>query len=76
MPFDPKQSVLSGSLRSRNIAKYGHVLRISRQQAGQFLCSLDLLAEREGFEPSVLLLSARNPENKRKSSRVRQVFGL
>jgi len=26
-------------------AKYGHVLRISRQRAGLFLCSLDLLAE-------------------------------
>jgi hypothetical protein len=34
-------------------ATSGHVLRISRQQAGQFLCSLDLLAEGEGFEPAV-----------------------
>jgi hypothetical protein len=29
--------------------KYGHVLRISRQKAEQFLGSLDLLAERAGF---------------------------
>jgi hypothetical protein len=44
-PFDPEQSVLSGALCGRNIPKYGHVLRISRQEAGQFLSSLDLLAE-------------------------------
>ena len=31
-------------------------LRISRQKAGQFLCGLDLLAERMGFEPSVPFL--------------------
>jgi hypothetical protein len=28
-------------------------LRISRQKAGRFLCGLDLLAEREGFESAV-----------------------
>jgi hypothetical protein len=32
----------------------------SLQKAGQFLCSLDLLAERERFEPSVQLSSARH----------------
>ena len=38
-PFDPEQSVLSSPLCGRNIAKYGHLLHISRQKAGPFLCS-------------------------------------
>jgi TolB-like protein/DNA-binding winged helix-turn-helix (wHTH) protein/lipoprotein NlpI len=41
------QSVLSSPLCGRNITKYVH-LYVSRQKAGQFLCGLDLLAEREG----------------------------
>jgi hypothetical protein len=47
------------SLQSALRTKYYEIrasLRISRQKAGQFLCSLDLLAERMGFEPSVLFL--------------------
>jgi hypothetical protein len=43
--IDPEQSILSSPLCGRNITKYGHVLRISRQKAEQFLGSLDLLAE-------------------------------
>jgi len=34
-------------------------LRLSRQNAGQFLCGLDLLAERSGFEPSLPLVLGR-----------------
>jgi hypothetical protein len=44
------------SLQSALRTKYYEIrasLRISRQKAGQFLCSLDLLAERKGFEPHV-----------------------
>jgi hypothetical protein len=57
MPFDAEQSVLSSPLCGRTIAKYGHVLRISRQKAGHFLCILDWVAEREEFEPSVQVLA-------------------
>src|SRR6266436_2351619 len=44
------------SLQSALRKKYYEIrasLRISRQKAGQFLCGLDLLAERLRFEPSV-----------------------
>ena len=43
---------LNGILQSALRTKYYEIrasLRISRQKAGQFLCGLDLLAEREGF---------------------------
>jgi hypothetical protein len=68
-PFDSEQSVLFSPLCGRNIAKYGHVLRISWQSRGQILCSLDLLAEGVGFEPSVQLSSAQPLRENRKSSR-------
>jgi hypothetical protein len=55
-PFNPEQFVLSSPLYGGNIAKYRHILRISRQKSGQFLCGLDLLAERMGFEPSIPFL--------------------
>jgi hypothetical protein len=47
------------SLQSALRTKYYEIrasLRISPQKAGPFLCGLDLLAERVGFEPSVPFL--------------------
>ena len=50
------------SLQSALRTKYYEIrasLRISRQKAGQFLCSLDLLAERLRFEPSLPFVPSR-----------------
>ncbi len=57
--FDAIRSRAVRSLQSALRTKYYEIrasLRISRQKAGQFLCGLDLLAERMGFEPSVPFL--------------------
>ena len=55
-PVDAIRSRAVRSLQSALRTKYYEIrasLRISRQKAGQFLCGLDLLAERLGFEPSL-----------------------
>ena len=52
-PLHPEQSVLYSPGCRANIANNGHVSRISWERATKFLCSLDCVAEREGFEPPV-----------------------
>ena len=55
-PIDAIRSRAVRSLQSALRTKYYEIrasLRISRPKAGQFLCGLDLLAERLRFEPSV-----------------------
>src|SRR6266849_3978001 len=51
--FAAEQCVLSGPGCRANIAKNGHVSRISERGAAEFLCSPDCVAEGEGFEPPV-----------------------
>jgi hypothetical protein len=57
--FAAERSILCGPVRRANIAKYGHVSRISRQRASGILCSSDLLAEEERFELSVRFCRAK-----------------
>lgn len=61
--IDAIQSRAVRSLQSVLRTKFCEIracFAFSRQKSGQILCSLDLLAERERFEPSVQLSSARH----------------
>ena len=68
-------ALLKTGLRTRppekaNIAKNGHVSRISGQGAAEFLCTSDCVAEREGFELSVQFLEPC------KGPHVRDLYGV
>jgi hypothetical protein len=54
------------SLQSALRTKYYEIrasLRISPQKAGPFLCGLDLLAERDGFDARIAALYRRGPSS-------------
>jgi hypothetical protein len=69
-PFSGEQCVFSSPVCRANIAKNGHVSRISGQGAAEFLCTSDCVAEREGFELSVQFLEPC------KGPHVRDLYGV